>query len=232
MNGNIRSELIQKSDIKTKQSGERFFKEDVKIYGVKTAIVTKISRNYFKEVKTKSKQEIIELCETLFKSSYMEEAIIACKWSFYIDKRYESNDINIFETWIKKYVSNWAVCDTFCNHTVGSFLQRYPENINKLKEWAHSDNRWMRRASAVSLIIPARHGFFTDDIFEIADILLMDSDDLVQKGYGWMLKAASQAEQNRVYEYVISKRDIMPRTSLRYAIEKMPVELRTEAMKK
>ena len=55
---------------------------------------------------------------------------------------------------------------------------------------------------------------------------------MVQKGYGWMLKVASQKHQKKVYEYVLSKRAIMPRTSLRYAIEKMPKEMKKEAMKK
>jgi 3-methyladenine DNA glycosylase AlkD len=101
-----------------------------------------------------------------------------------------------------------------------------------LKDWAKSPNRWVRRASAVSLIIPARKGMFLKDIFEIADILLLDKDDMVQKGYGWMLKATSETYQKEVFDYVMSKKEIMPRTALRYAIEKVPQELRVEAMKK
>jgi 3-methyladenine DNA glycosylase AlkD len=80
--------------------------------------------------------------------------------------------------------------------------------------------------------VPARKGKFLEDIFEIADILHSDSDDMVQKGYGWMLKAASQAHQDKVFSYVMSKKATMPRTSLRYAIEKMPPELKVQAMAK
>jgi 3-methyladenine DNA glycosylase AlkD len=90
----------------------------------------------------------------------------------------------------------------------------------------------MRRASAVSLIIPARNGKFLNDILEIADLLLLDNDDLVQKGYGWMLKAASEANQQEIFEYVIKNKKIMPRTSLRYAIEKMPKKMKAIAMEK
>lgn len=97
---------------------------------------------------------------------------------------------------------------------------------------ARSDNRWTRRASAVSLIIPARKGKFLNEIFEIADILLQDKDDLVQKGYGWMLKAASESNQEAVFEYVIRNKAAMPRTALRYAIEKMPGDLKSKAMAK
>jgi 3-methyladenine DNA glycosylase AlkD len=90
----------------------------------------------------------------------------------------------------------------------------------------------MRRASAVSLIIPAKKGLFLKDIFEISDILLLDKDDLVQKGYGWMLKAASQAHDKQVFEYVMKNKKTMPRTALRYAIEKMPKALKEKAMEK
>jgi 3-methyladenine DNA glycosylase AlkD len=115
---------------------------------------------------------------------------------------------------------------------VGTFVEMYPDHVNRLKDYARSENRWMRRASAVTLIIPARKGKFLSDILEIANILLTDQDDLVQKGYGWMLKAASEANQRAIFDYVINNKAIMPRTSLRYAIEKMPKELKTAAMEK
>jgi len=84
----------------------------------------------------------------------------------------------------------------------------------------------------VTLIIPARHGKFLTDIFKIADALLVDKDDLVQKGYGWMLKAASEAHQKDVFDFVMKNKSNMPRTALRYAIEKMPAEFKRQAMEK
>jgi 3-methyladenine DNA glycosylase AlkD len=60
----------------------------------------------------------------------------------------------------------------------------------------------------------------------------LDEDDLVQKGYGWMLKVASQSYEKQVFDYVVKNKGEMPRTALRYAIEKMPSELKTKAMEK
>jgi 3-methyladenine DNA glycosylase AlkD len=229
---NLRSELILNADEKTKLSGERFFKEDVKLYGVKTAMVQKIGKEHYKTITDKSKLHIFSLCEELWKSGIMEESFVACNWSYNLRKNYEPSDFEVFENWVNKYVGNWASCDTLCNHTVGTFVDMYPEFLSGLKKWARSENRWVKRASAVSLIIPAREGKFPDDIFEIAGILHSDTDDMVQKGYGWMLKAASQAHPQEVFDYVISKKGTMPRTSLRYAIEKMPANLKALAMKK
>lgn len=167
---NIRRELEDHSDIKTREGGQRFFKEEVKFYGVKTAVVSKISKEYFKSsVKDKTKAEIFELCDKLWQSGYMEESGIACSWSYFIRKDYETGDFKIFKKWLETYVNNWASCDTLCNHTIGAFIEMYPEYLSGLKEFAKSDNRWLRRAAAVSLIIPARKGKFLNDILEIAE---------------------------------------------------------------
>ncbi len=229
---NIRTELNKNSEEAVRESGKRFFREEIRTYGVKTAVVTKTAKKYFKEIENNNKDEIFSLCEELWKSGYIEESFIACSFAYFIKKDFSPGDLKIFERWINLYVSNWASCDTLCNHTVAALIEMYPDKINELKKWAASENRWMKRASAVTLIIPARHGNFLEDIFDIADILLQDADDLVQKGYGWMLKAASEASLNEVFEYVMSKKSIMPRTSLRYAIEKMPKELKKKAMEK
>jgi 3-methyladenine DNA glycosylase AlkD len=108
----------------------------------------------------------------------------------------------------------------------------YPGYLSNLKVFAKSENRWMRRASAVSLIVPARKGKFLKDILEIADILLLDEDDLVQKAYGWLLKVTSKLNEQAVYNYVMKNKAIMPRTALRYSIEKMPKDLKAMAMDK
>jgi 3-methyladenine DNA glycosylase AlkD len=229
---NLRQELKSLADDVTRKSGLRFFKEDVMLYGVKSVKVDQIGREYFKLIQDKGKKEVFTLCENLWQSGFLEESFIACHWSWYVRKEYSPGDIDVFEKWIGTYINNWASCDTLCNHSVGELVKKFPDCLADLKKWAHSSNRWMKRAAAVSLIIPARKGFFLNDIFEIAGILLMDKDDMVQKGYGWMLKAASQAHQEEVFEYVLSVKDRMPRTSLRYAIEKMPAELRSQAMKK
>jgi len=228
----IRSELQKNIDLKTQESSRKFFKEEIQSYGVKSVFVSKMSKDYFKSIKNNSKEEIFGLCEQLWKSQTLEESFIACNWSYFVHKEYQPTDFIVFEKWISNYVNNWASCDTLCNHTVGEFIEMYPEYVSRLKEMAKSENRWMRRASAVSLIIPAKKGLFLQDIFEIADMLLMDKDDLVQKGYGWMLKVACQKHQQEVFEYIISKKSIMPRTALRYAIEKMPEDMKKAAMEK
>ncbi|MBN2174611.1 MAG: DNA alkylation repair protein [Bacteroidales bacterium] len=228
----LRKQLDEKTDLKTKDSGPKFFKEQVKLYGVKTAVVTKISKEYLKYLKDRNKNDVFSLCEDLWKSGYLEESFVACNWSYSLHKQYSPEDFFIFEKWLSLYVNNWASCDTLCNHTIGTLVEKYPELLEKLILWTQSENRWLRRGAAVTLIIPARHGKFLEEIFRIADALLEDKDDLVQKGYGWMLKAASEAHEPDVFDYVLKHKSRMPRTALRYAIEKMPADLKSRAMEK
>jgi 3-methyladenine DNA glycosylase AlkD len=228
----IRSELKKNADDKTRENGNHFFKEEIRLYGVKTAIVSKIAGEYFSEIKDSEKKEIFALCDELWSSGYMEESFIAGKWAYFLHRRYEPSDFSVYERWVEKYVSNWASCDTLCNHAIGEYVEKYPERVKDLKRWAKSENRWMRRAAAVTLILPARRGKFLKDVFEIADILLLDKDDLVQKGYGWMLKEAGKTHQKEVFDYVVRNKKNMPRTALRYAVEKMPADLRKKAMEK
>ena len=228
----IRKDLKEIADPAIRITARRFFKEEIECYGIKTASVVAIAKKYWKEVKSRDKEEIFSLCEELYKSGYMEEAFIVSAWVPKLADRYEPSDLAVFRHFIDTYITNWAACDGFCNHAVGDFIEKYPECMDELKKWTQSENRWMRRAAAVSLIVPAKHGEFLDDVLEIADLLLADKDDMVQKGYGWLLKEASRKHQQEVFAYVVKNKTTMPRTALRYAIELMPKDLKTEAMKK
>ncbi len=228
----IREELKASADEKTRKSFQRFFKEEVACYGVKTDVVRKIAQKHWSKVKLFGNAEIFALCETLFSSDYTEEAFVTSFWLPNMVERLEPTDLSVFKAWIERYINNWAKCDTFCNHTVGGLLEKHPESVSEMKSWAKSENRWLKRAAAVSLIVPAKKGELLQEVFEISTVLLNDEDNVVQKGYGWLLKEASRKHQKEVLDYVLKNRKIMPRTALRYAIELMPKELKKEAMKR
>ena len=228
----IRRDLQECANRRDRESFQRFFKEEIKCYGVKVPAVRRIAQKYWKEISGREKQEIFRLCETLYESAFTEEAFVVSNWIPQLKDRFEPADFAVFARWVGTYISNWATCDSFCNHAMGDFIEKFPEFIGELKLWTQSENRWMRRAAAVSLIVPAKHGRFLTISLEIADLLLLDDDPMVQKGYGWLLKEASRNHQKTVFDFVLKHRAVMPRTALRYAIELMPRDLRAEAMKK
>ena len=228
----IRSDLIAIASEKRKLSTCSFFKHELKCHGVRNPDSQKIGKKYIAILKTEKKELVWGLCEKLFQDEFLEESLLACQISFSQKKQYELADFKIFERWVLLYINNWAECDTFCNKVVGEMLFKFPALVPEVKKWSLSPNLWARRASAVSFIYPAKKNTYANDQFEIALILLEDHEDMVQKGYGWMLKVLSQVRQQEVFDFVQTYKARMPRTALRYAIEKMDAHCRAEAMRK
>jgi 3-methyladenine DNA glycosylase AlkD len=228
----IRKELKANADQHVKDAAKHFFKEAITGYGVKSATVIKIRNKSWAQAKDLPKKAVFALCEELFSSGFMEEAFIAANWLPNIVGQFQREDLAVFERWIGCYIDNWAKCDSFCNHTVGDFMMKFPECVPTLFVWTKSSNRWFRRAAAVTLVVPAKKGLFLQEAFKISDLLLTDSDDLVQKGYGWLLKAETEKFSDEVLAYVVANKLVMPRTALRYAIEKLSKEQKELVMKK
>lgn len=229
----IRKDLKENIDLKYKKGAINFFKEPIKVYGVRSKIVYQITQKYFSEIKVLDKKEFFTLSEQMLKSNFHEEAIIVFTWTQKLIKKFDASDFKIFEGWLNRYVNNWGKVDALCPHTINYFVQNYPTVIPRIKKWTSSKNRWMRRAAAVSFIsgsrdFPQRKNL--KDIFWIAKKLIKDQDDLVQKGYGWMLKRAAENFERDVFNFVMKYKKEMPRTALRYAIEKMPKELKDKIM--
>lgn len=231
----ISTELERQADSEWKRKlieWHKQYNEVPKAHGVSTPSIRKMSMKYFAKVKNKTKSEIFQICEELLESGYVEERTIAFDWAFRLKRQYESSDFHVLESWLKKYVHGWGSCDDLCTHAFGAFIFQFPKYVSNVKEWAESANRWMRRASAVVMIYSIRRKQKLERIFEIADLLLTDSDVMVQKGYGWMLKESSNKYPQEIFNYVMKHKRKMPRTALRYAIEKLPPKLKKEAMKK
>jgi 3-methyladenine DNA glycosylase AlkD len=228
----VGQDLADRSDAATRESASRFFKEPVRCRGVKAAVVHAVARQHWLAVSPLGKGRVFALCEDLYRTGYLEDGLVAADWAARLAPAFEPGDLGILGAWVERYVDNWAACDSLCNHAIGDLVAQFPETVGVLKAWARSENRWMRRASAVSLVVPAKRGDFLDDALAIADLLLLDTDDMVRKGYGWLLKEASRKHRDEVFAFVIARRGVMPRTSLRYAVELMPPELRAEAMKR
>lgn len=230
----VRRQLVAAADKKHQASLQRFFKEEVFAYGVPSKTVDDIARTSFGAIKHLSKTEIFALAEELLASKYNEEAKIAFFWVYKCKREFAEKDIVVFERWLKKYVTNWGTDDDLCTHPLGYLIAQFPALLPRVKKWTSSSNRWVRRASAVSLIPALRSGNakYLAPAFIIADTLLTDTDDMVQKGYGWMLKEATKYFPEQIFAYVLHNKANMPRTALRYAIEKLPKKMKQEAMEK
>jgi 3-methyladenine DNA glycosylase AlkD len=226
----VQEALRSLADPLRKRGHEAYFKGTIDSLGIPMTQVLTVARQYARELRKADKETIFDICEALFQAGGFEASIIACHWSRIPRKHYTASDIQVFGSWVDRYVGNWATCDTFCNHSVAMVLERYPQTASTLLGWSRSRNRWIRRAAAVSLVVPAKKGLFTDSILAVATAMLHDGDDMVQKGYGWMLKEAYAAHPKELEDFILRYAKVMPRAAFRYAIEKWPPAKRKRAM--
>ncbi|MFA4953510.1 MAG: DNA alkylation repair protein [Candidatus Pacearchaeota archaeon] len=137
----------------------------------------------------------------------------------------------IFEFYIKNInnVNNWDLVDLSAPNIVGEFLQK--EDTGILRELAKSKNIWERRIAIISTYSFIRKRSFGEALI-ISDILLKDEHDLIHKAVGWMLREIGKRNKNVLEIFLQQRHKEMPRTMLRYAIEKFPEEERKKWMKK
>lgn len=136
---------------------------------------------------------------------------------------------DLFDLYMRRHdrINNWDIVDLGCLYLTGSYLFDKPRKI--LYKLARSKNLWERRSAIVSTAYFIRKGDL-DDTFAIAEILVNDREDLVHKATGWMLRFAGDKDPKRLLAFLDKHAATMPRTLLRYAIEKLPNKQRGHYM--
>lgn len=196
------------------------YAEEECFIGVRVPDLRKLAKNYgllsFAEIKQ------------LLQSSFNEERLLAL---FILIDSYKKSTLlekeKIYQFYLKqsKRVNNWNLVDSSAHLIIGSHL--YEQKIDRkiLKELACSSNLWERRIAIVATWYFIRH----EDLewtFKITEKLLKDKEDLIHKACGWMLREAGKKNSQRLYDFLDRCAIYMPRTMLRYAIEKLPEKTR------
>lgn len=220
---NLRSELKQNSDIEKAEIYRKFFKTGKGEYGegdIFLGLSVPQTRGIAKKYKDISILEISKLLD----SKIHEERLAALE---ILNMKYESKNISekqkeeIFNFYLAhtKWINNWDLVDLSAEYIVGDFLFEKDKSI--LYKLAKSSNLWERRISIISTFNFIKGGKF-DDTLAIAEILMKDNHDLIQKAVGWMLRELGKRDKKVEEQFLKKNYKIMPRTTLRYAIEKFP----------
>ena len=122
-----------------------------------------------------------------------------------------------------RYINNWDLVDVTAKHIVGAFLM--DKDKAPLYKLAQSDSLWERRISILSTFYFIAHNDF-EASFRIAEILLSDRHDLIHKAVGWMLREIGKQDMPSEEKFLKKHCAVMPRTMLRYAIERFPPQKR------
>lgn len=228
---NVIKELNSLADKKQAKILQGFFKTGIGEYGegdVFLGIKVPVQRKVAKKFKDLSLTEI----EKLLKSEIHDHRMVAL---FILVEQFNKN-LNDRERIIKlylknaaKYVNNWDLVDLSAPKILGEYLLNRPRDI--LYKFAKSKNLWEKRIAIVSTWTFIRHSDFKDTM-KISEILLHDEHDLIHKAVGWMLREVGKKDQSILEKFLTKYSKKMPRTMLRYSIEKFDEKKRKFYMKK
>ncbi len=170
--------------------------------------------------------------KTLIQSKYHEERflgliILVNKYAKTKDKKNRNQLYKIYVSSFK-HINNWNLVDVTCPHVTGKHLIDKDRTI--LYKWAKSEDLWTKRIAMVSTFSFIRKNDL-EDTFKIAEILLHDEHDLIHKAVGWMLREAGKRDLKREETFLKKYYKTMPRTMLRYSIEKFPETKRQKYLK-
>jgi len=220
----IRAEIEKRASAEGAEKMRRFFREPLDGRGLTTAQIEEVVRLVWPNVRGNLPQAL-DVVGKLMESRVLEEASVGIRLLRKMTRRFYPELFNAFDGWVN-HLTNWANTDGLSCWLIAETIGLDPQLANRLQEWTGSENRWRRRAAAVSLVPIVRKGEMLDEAFALAERLMTDEDDMVQKGVGWLLKEASKKHPDEVRDFLIRWRDRAPALVLRYASEKLPKDKR------
>lgn len=222
MANDIHSTLVSLSNKEKVKVFGRFFKTGVGQYGEGDkflgVMVPQIRSAVNKYWKTTTDKDIDDLVKSEFHELRLAGLLV-------LVKKYSKSDTagqqKIYDYYLShlKYINNWDLVDLTAPNIVGNYLLAKDKSI--LYKLARSTNLWERRVSILSTFTFIRNQQFEDTI-AISEILLHDEHDLIHKAVGWMLREMGKRDLSKLISFLDKFASVMPRTMLRYSIEKLP----------
>mgnify|MGYP003084171276 FL=1 len=227
----ITNKLQALSDAEKREIFPKFFKagkgeygEGDRFLGVTVPNIRAIAKLH----KDISIEEIRELIQSEWHEVRLCALIIMVEKSKKKDEALRKELFNLYLSQTKR-INNWDLVDLSCRFIIGEYLLDKSRDI--LYQLAQSPLLWDNRIAIVSTYAFIRKGQL-EDTYALSDLMMQHPHDLMHKAIGWMLREAGKRDSERLYDYVMSHRADMPRTMLRYAIEKFSPKERAILMKR
>ena len=226
----VRAELkaLAKPDVREGQ--ERYFKGVVRFHGVKLPLVRPVARACWVDLAPRGDHLVLAEALDLLEQPLFEEKHVGVSLLARLARRLPASFLRRLEPVFDRAVCDWATCDDLCGHVLRPMVRRDEAAARTLLRWSRHANPWRRRASAVAWVNEARHGVFTDQILAIAANVVRCPDRFAQLGAGWVLREVTLADRTRALGFLAEHRDRLSREALRYAVEKLPPDLRARVL--
>jgi 3-methyladenine DNA glycosylase AlkD len=204
----------------------RYFRgeADLGFYNVGTRQVRALAKEIYEANRTRwTVDRAAAFAESLIADRFLEVKSVGIEVMARYRRSFAPRLLPVWKRWLaRNHSANWATTDAICGSLIGPLLVRYPRLAEPVRGWARDRNMWVRRASAVALIPSVRRGAALDIAYDVAHTLHGDTEDLIQKAVGWLLREAGKSDAARLERYLRKNGPGVPRTTVRYAIERFP----------
>ena len=227
----ITGELRALRDPDRAKGVQQYFKHALVALGIDTPTLRALVRRQIDQLKPVwTVTEALALCDRLLQEPELEIRGTGILVLSGFKKELAPDLLPVAQRWLKTRLDNWALVDSFCSLVLSPLLERHAPVEATLRRWSGDKLLWVRRAALVTLVPFARRGRFLDLSYELAREHFPDPEDLMHKATGWLLREAGKTDRPRLKEFVLQHGPSIPRTSLRYAIERFPAAERLELL--
>ena len=209
---------------------QHFFKEVIQSRGWHTAEMRKVATRFRRTIAMEMGTDfLVQVADQLFRGRVLEEKVFAVLMLEKLPTKFGDAEFRLFEKWLDR-ISSWADHDGLVHYLVAPMIAAKPARKTFPFRWAKSPKRWHRRAACFALIQGTRQKLFFPEVVRLSNALLIDEDDMVQKGLGWLLRETAKADPKRTVPYLMKIRGRAPRLVLRTACETLTPAIRKKIL--
>ena len=224
--------LKNQSDPENIKNSQRYFKQPIFTFGIRAAVIHKLAKDWLKKLRPEwGITQTIQLTDILIRQKEIDSKNTGILILAGFSKSYTSDLFPVVYKWLKQYCDNWAVVDALAPNVLGPLLGKYPLLIKDMLTWTQSPILWVRRAAVVSFLPLIRKGKYLDEAYKVIYTLLNDKEDLLHKANGWLLRELGKIDMQRLEQFLLHHNSLIPRTTIRYAIERFPFDERQRLLK-
>jgi 3-methyladenine DNA glycosylase AlkD len=208
-------------------SYQRYFKEPVNYFGLDTQGAREIKDDLFARVaESWTIRDAVRFCNAMVKDPHMESRGIGYLTVARFVPEATPELLADVKRWLERTCGNWGLVDNLAPSVLGPLLDRYPDLIPEVTAWTDSPNLWVRRGAVVAFVPLVKKKKYLSPAYRIATRLFGDKEDLIHKAVGWMLREAGKSDMGRLEKFLLKNGPKIPRTTVRYAIERFPKDER------
>ncbi len=229
-----RTRLRSMADPESARGSRTYFKQDddVALLGVKTTPVRALARELYQRVApTWQVADAVAFADLMVRDRYLEAKGLGLTVLSRYRAAYPTSLLATARKWLAEgHLSNWAAVDALAPMVLMPLVVRHPQLEPRLIGWGRARSPWLRRAAVVTFVPLARRGERLDQAYALVADLFSDREDLMHKACGWLLREVGKTDMPRLERFLLQHGPAIPRTTVRYAIERFPPRRRKQLL--